>query len=107
MRYEFDDKTPEQIDLNASVGTPIIVALRGYETAGYRWRASSETEKLVSKIEALAGVSRQAGAKPGTERRVAFQILPTTPGQFRVRLTLQREGEAHPAKTHLITVNAS
>jgi len=106
QRYRFDERTPEQLELHVPVGTQMAIELQGLATAGYEWSARSDTPHLVAEDDNQPEAPEAAAIKAGTERPVVFRILPSRPGDFQVVFSLQRRGEAAPARTHKVVIKS-
>src|SRR5262245_28977486 len=104
--YTLEEDNSAPLTIDADVGVPVTVQLRGRATAGYVWDAHADNSSL--------RVTRQDGRtsnpastiKPGTENPVLFELSPMRAGDVSVTFSLRRPGEKHSVKTHTVVVKA-
>jgi predicted secreted protein len=86
--------------LAARAGQPLSVELHANPAAGYAWRVDVEEARL----ELVEQRYRPAGPAPADAGVERFVFLPGAAGEWRIRFTYRRGGEAFPAEERIVLV---
>jgi predicted secreted protein len=96
-------------ELRLRVGEEQTIRLPGLATAGYRWQAAVEDEKVATVSSRFEAGEEKLGSKAASSRDELVTVTGQAVGTTQLSLVQRRswEGEADPIAAHTLTITVA